>query len=96
MASPVDMLPAIMPSRWCRCISTTSGHTLSADNLANAVTGGVTFGEFDAFVGVSLDDGTIRQDHQLSRSADLRSLTCGMATVYPGHVHNVVHQVFNG
>ena len=71
------------------------GHTLSADNLANAVTGGVTFGEFDAFVGVSLDDGTTWKTTNLSRSADLSSFTLLNGEAYPGDVHNVVHQVFD-
>lgn len=56
--------------------------------------GGITFGKFDAFVGVSLDDGTTWKTTNLSRSADLSSFflhTTGEA--YPGDVHNVVHQV---
>lgn len=56
--------------------------------------GGITFGHFDAFVGVSLDDGTSWKTSNLSNSADLSSIflsTTGEA--YPGDVHNVVHQV---
>ena len=63
------------------------GHTLEAK-------GGITFGEFDAFAGVSLDDGTTWKTTNLSKSADLSSFflhTTGEA--YPGDVHNVVHQV---
>lgn len=63
------------------------GHTLDAK-------GGITFGEFDAFAGVSLDDGESWKTTNLSRSADLSSFflhTTGEA--YPGDVHNVVHQV---
>ena len=69
------------------------GHTLSADSLANSVTGGVTFGEFDAFVGYSLDDGATWRTENLSRSADLSSFFMANGDAYPGDVHNVVHQV---
>lgn len=62
---------------------------------ATAVTGGVTFGQFDAFVGISLDDGTSWKTTNLSRSADLSSFTLDNGHDYPGDVHNVVHQVFN-
>ena len=56
--------------------------------------GGISFGQFDAFAGVSLDDGTSWKTTNLSKSADLSSFilhTTGEA--YPGDVHNVVHQV---
>lgn len=56
--------------------------------------GGISFGQFDAFVGISLDDGTTWKTSNLSNSADLSSIflsTTGEA--YPGDVHNVVHQV---
>ncbi|PKO06089.1 MAG: hypothetical protein CVU41_08225 [Chloroflexi bacterium HGW-Chloroflexi-3] len=55
--------------------------------------GGVTFGNFDAFVGVSLDDGTSWKTTNLSRSSDLSSFTLKNGYAYPGDVHNVVHQV---
>jgi hypothetical protein len=60
---------------------------------SNAIEGGITFGEFDAFVGVSLDDGTSWRTENLSRSADLSSFTLKNGHVYPGDVHAVVHQV---
>jgi hypothetical protein len=62
-------------------------HTLTS------VAGGITFGQFDAFVGVSLDDGTTWKTTNLSRSADLSSFTLENGKAYPGDVHNVVHQV---
>ena len=70
--------------------------TVWIDDLTNELEakGGITFGKFDAFVGVSLDDGTTWKTTNLSRSADLSSFflhTTGEA--YPGDVHNVVHQV---
>jgi hypothetical protein len=55
--------------------------------------GGISFGEFDAFAGVSLDDGTSWKTTNLSRSADLSSFTLANGHAYPGDVHNVVHQV---
>jgi hypothetical protein len=58
-----------------------------------AIQGGITFGHFDAFVGVSLDDGTSWKRANLSRSADQSSFTLANGRVYPGDVHNVVHQV---
>jgi hypothetical protein len=67
------------------------------DDLTNELEelkGGISFGKFDAFVGVSLDDGTSWKTTNLSKSADLSSFflsTTGEA--YPGDVHNVVHQV---
>jgi hypothetical protein len=60
----------------------------------STIEGGVTFGDFDAFVGVSLDDGTSWKTTNISRSADLSSFTLKNGTEYPGDVHNVVHQVF--
>ncbi|PKO10071.1 MAG: hypothetical protein CVU40_07615 [Chloroflexi bacterium HGW-Chloroflexi-2] len=57
--------------------------------------GGVTFGHFDAFIGISLDDGTSWKTTNLSRSSDLSSFTLKNGYAYPGDVHNVVHQVFN-
>jgi hypothetical protein len=55
--------------------------------------GGITFGQFDAFVGISLDDGTSWRTEDLSRSADLSSFTLANGHDYPGDVHAVVHQV---
>ncbi|PKO16378.1 MAG: hypothetical protein CVU39_08415 [Chloroflexi bacterium HGW-Chloroflexi-10] len=55
--------------------------------------GGITFGHFDAFVGVSLDDGTSWKTTNLSNSSDLSSFTLDSGYDYPGDVHNVVHQV---
>ncbi len=56
--------------------------------------GGIVFGAFDGFVGLSLDDGTSWKTTNLSRSADLSSFNLENGTAYPGHVHNIVHQVF--
>ena len=56
--------------------------------------GGVTFGHFDAFIGVSLDDGTTWKSTNISRSSDLSSFILKNGYAYPGDVHNVVHQVF--
>ena len=58
------------------------------------VKGGVSRGYFDAFVGVSLDDGTTWKTTNLSRSADLSSFTLENGHAYPGDVNYVVHQVF--
>ncbi len=59
--------------------------------------GGITFGHFDAFAGVSLDDGTSWKTTNISRSSDLSSFTLtegyNAGYDYPGDVHNVVHQV---
>lgn len=55
--------------------------------------GGISFGHFDAFVGVSLDDGTSWKTTNLSRSSDLSSYPLATGYAYPGDVHNVVHQV---
>jgi hypothetical protein len=60
--------------------------------------GGISFGEYDAFAAVSLDDGTSWKRTNLSRSSDLSSFTPMAAGInqgvpYPGDVHNVVHQV---
>jgi hypothetical protein len=63
------------------------------DELGLGLLGGITFGEFDAFVGYSLDDGTSWREENLSRSADLSSFTLENGKAYPGDVHNVVHQV---
>jgi hypothetical protein len=58
--------------------------------------GGITFGHFDAFAGVSLDDGTTWKTTNLSKSSDLSSISLDPefgGEAYPGDVHNVVHQV---
>jgi hypothetical protein len=57
------------------------------------VTGGIIFGAMDAYVGVSLDDGTSWRTENLSRSADLSSYTLANGHPFPGHVHQLVHQV---
>ncbi len=57
------------------------------------IQGGITFGHFDAFVAVSLDDGTSWRNENLSRSSNLSSFTLANGYVYPGDVHAVVHQV---
>ncbi|MBE2198330.1 MAG: hypothetical protein IAE79_06940 [Anaerolinea sp.] len=57
------------------------------------IQGGITFGHFDAFAGVSLDDGTSWKRTNLSGSADQSSFTLANGHPYPGDVHNVVHQV---
>jgi hypothetical protein len=59
----------------------------------STVEGGISFGQFDAFAGVSLDDGTSWKRTNLSRSADLSSFMLANGHPYPGDVHNVVHQV---
>ena len=66
------------------------------DDLTEDTKGGITFGKFDAFVGISLDDGTSWRTENLSRSSDLSSFTIindQVPYAYPGDVHNVVHQV---
>jgi hypothetical protein len=70
-------------------------HEGAADYGAFAVTGGLAFGHFDAFAGVSLDDGTSWKTTNLSRSAELSSFNLANGYAYPGFVHNVVHQVFD-
>ncbi len=58
-----------------------------------SIQGGIALGEFDAFVGVSLDDGTSWKNTNLSRSADLSSFTLANGHEYAGGVHALVHQV---
>ena len=58
-----------------------------------AIDGGVIFGAFDGFVGVSLDDGNSWKTTNVSRLADLSSFTLQNGTEYPGDVHKIVHQV---
>ena len=57
------------------------------------IQGGVVLGAFDAFIGISLDDGTTWRNENVSRSADLSSFTLENGHEYPGGVHAVVHQV---
>ncbi len=66
---------------------------ISEDASAIAIDGGVIFGAFDGFIGVSLDDGNSWKTTNVSRSADLSSFTLANGTEYPGHVHKIVHQV---
>lgn len=56
--------------------------------------GGIALGEFDAFVGISLDDGTTWKTTNLSKSSDLSSFTLENGHEYLGGVHALVHQVF--
>jgi hypothetical protein len=65
------------------------------EESVQAVTGGISFGHFDAFAAVSLDDGTSWKTTNLSKSQDLTSFNLADGSAYPGDVHNVVHQVFN-
>lgn len=55
--------------------------------------GGIALGEYDAFVGLSLDDGTTWKNTNLSRSSDLSSFTLANGHEYLGGVHALVHQV---
>ena len=72
-----------------------STHTIHDEEAGGfAIDGGIIFGAMDAFVGVSLDDGTTTKTTNVSRSADLSSFTLQNGTAYPGHVHQFVHQVF--
>jgi hypothetical protein len=56
-------------------------------------TGGVSFGERDAFAALSLDDGATWKKYNLSRSADLSSFTLKNGHDYPGDVHNMTMAV---
>ncbi len=72
-----------------------STHTIHDEESAGfSIDGGIIFGAMDAFVGVSLDDGTTTKTTNVSRSADLSSFTLANGHAYPGHVHQFVHQVF--
>ncbi len=55
--------------------------------------GGMTFGHFDGFAGVSLDDGTTWKTTNLSNSSDLSSFTLDNGIQFPGDVYKIVHQV---
>ncbi len=68
------------------------GHeTITGEEMT--VAGGIVLGAYDAFVGISLDDGTSWRTENLSRSANLSSFTLENGEVYPGGVHALVHQV---
>ncbi len=60
---------------------------------ADAIEGGVAFGERDAFAAVSLDDGATWKNTNLSRSADLSSFTLANGHEYPGDVHYMTSAV---
>jgi len=63
------------------------------DDFPMETKGSMAYGHFDAFAGVSLDDGTSWKTTNLSRSGDLSSFTLKNGTPSPGDVHHVVHQV---
>ncbi len=65
------------------------------DSAAYAVDGGIVLGAMDAYAAVSLDDGTTWKRTNLSMSADLSSFILESGENAPGHVHSVVHQVFD-
>jgi hypothetical protein len=62
--------------------------------LDSGIQGGMTFGAFDGFVAVSLDDGTSWKTTNLSNSAEKSSFTLKDGTAFPGDVPKIVHQVF--
>ncbi|MBK7176800.1 MAG: hypothetical protein IPH82_06390 [Chloroflexi bacterium] len=68
------------------------GEEFTSENI-RSIQGGISFGHFDAFVGVSMDDGTSWRTENLSRSSDLSSFTLANGHPYPGDVHAMVHQV---
>jgi len=63
------------------------------DDFPMETKGGMAYGHFDAFAGVSLDDGTSWKTTNLSRSGDKSSFNLEDGTPSPGDVHHVVHQV---
>ncbi len=65
------------------------------DSAVYAVDGGIVLGAMDAYAAVSLDDGTTWKRTNLSMSADLSSFMLANGMNAPGHVHSVVHQVFD-
>jgi hypothetical protein len=73
-------------------IDDTGGEESQPEGMAS-ILGGISFGHFDAYAGVSLDDGTSWRTTNLSRSADQSSFILANGHDYPGDVHNVVHQV---
>lgn len=64
------------------------------EGFSEVIDGGIVLGAFDGYAGISLDDGTTWKNTNLSRSADLSSFVLQDGTAYPGHVFNIVHQVF--
>jgi hypothetical protein len=58
-----------------------------------ATKGSMAYGHYDAFVGVSLDDGTSWKTTNLSNSGNLSSFILKTGYEYPGDVHHMVHQV---
>jgi hypothetical protein len=65
------------------------------DSAVYAVDGGIFLGALDDYAAVSLDDGTTWKRTNLSMSADLSSFMLANGMNAPGHVHSVVHQVFD-
>lgn len=63
------------------------------DDFPIETKGGMAYGHFDAYAGVSLDDGTSWKTMNLSRSGDKSSFTLKDGTPSPGDVHHMVHQV---
>jgi hypothetical protein len=80
-------------SVWIDGTANSSFYEETDDELG--IAGGIVLGAFDGYVGVSLDDGTSWKTTNLSRTADLSSFTTQEGFVFPGGVHNIVHQVFN-
>jgi hypothetical protein len=64
------------------------------DSAVYAIDGGIILGAMDAYVAVSLDDGTTWRRTNLSNTASISSFNLANGQAAPGHVHNVVHQVF--
>jgi len=58
-----------------------------------SIQGGMAYGHFDAFAGVSLDDGTSWKTTNLSNSGGESSFILKDGTPSPGDVHHMVHQV---
>ena len=65
-------------------------HDEEAPNGMPAILSGVTFGAFDTFGTVSLDDGTTWKEFNLSRAADLSSFTLQNGQAYPGSAGKAV------
>ncbi len=57
------------------------------------IDGAMSYGAFDAFAAVSLDDGTTWKTTNLSNSSDLSSFTLKDGAAFPGDVNHVVEQV---
>lgn len=67
--------------------------TADADASALAPLSGVTFGAFDTFGAVSLDDGATWKEFNVSRAADRSSFTLADGHAYPGSSGSAVHAV---